>query len=473
MDFYTISLLTMVLTLILIAGIGIYYGNKKFEGIEDYLSARASATVSLGFATFIAYAAGSGLLFSPPESAVTGGLPAAIGYGLAIATPYLLYITVAPKIKERMPKGYSVVEYAELRYGKLMYVLVLFVSLFYMFILMTANLTGIALALESIAGIPLWITVSLIGIATMIYLVQGGLLTSLFTDMLQTLALLPLLVISIIAVLFYFGGPEVMFSEIQSNSPELLSLTYGPGLEFAVYIIIALLGAEMLNQSLWQRAHAAKDRSTLRKSLSGAAIVIVPMTVLAGLFGIIASGTGIEFANPSAALPAVIETALSPAFQVLFIVLMVMIITSTLDNALTGMVSIFTVDVVPKLSSIRGKKLLQVARIATIGLTIIGIAVASTGPSVLYLLLRADLLAAATFVPIILGLYTKKLGGKAAFTASILGIIIGIPWFMAEEYLYSFASAFVISLLICIIWMYLRPKEYSFENLMKSEDLEG
>ena len=57
---------TMVLVLGAFIAIGVYYGRANLDGVEDFISARGSSGISLGLATFIAYAAGSGLLFSPP-----------------------------------------------------------------------------------------------------------------------------------------------------------------------------------------------------------------------------------------------------------------------------------------------------------------------------------------------------------------------------------------------------------------------
>jgi len=72
-----------------------------------------------------------------------------------------------------------------------MYVFVLVVSLFYMFIFLSAELTGITSALQLIAGVPRWQTATLIGGFVLVYTGYGGLRASIFTDTLQTLLILP------------------------------------------------------------------------------------------------------------------------------------------------------------------------------------------------------------------------------------------------------------------------------------------
>jgi Na+/proline symporter len=306
----TATIGVLVVTLAIILFFGVYYGRAKLEGVEDFLSGRGTMGIPLGLGTFIAYAAGSGLLFSPPEVGATIGLAAVIGYGFAIAAPFLVYLSVAPKIRERMPKGHTIPEYARVRYGTPMYILTMLTTLFYMFILMTANLTGIALALNAIAGVPLLLTLSLVMGTVMIYTVQGGLLSAIFTDVLQAVVLIPLLVVTAIVAVFQLGGPATMFTEMQAQSPALVDITNPAGVRFAIYIIIALIGAELLNQSLWQRAHAAKDSRSLQVAFAGAALAVVPLGILAGLYGVIAGGLGFDFVSPSAALPTVVEATL-------------------------------------------------------------------------------------------------------------------------------------------------------------------
>lgn len=469
----TVTIGVMAAVLVVFVAIGYWYSVEQLDTVEDFLSARNQTTVPLGLATFIAYAAGSGMLFSPPESGWLFGMPAIIGYGFALAVPFLLYMSVAPKIQQRMPSGHSVVEYARFRYGELMYGLVLVVALFYMFILMTANLTGIALALEAISGVPLWVTLVLVGGAVMIYTVQGGLVASIFTDLIQTVILIPLLVITAAVAVYQLGGFGVLLNQLQQGAPELMSLSNPSGVRFGIYIIIALIGAEMLNQSLWQRAHSGRDKRTLQISFVGAAVAVVPMTILAGTYGVMAKGLGLDVNSPSAALPAVVTEVYGPIMELVFVVLALLVIASTLDNALSAIVSILSVDIVPRIDPNRtGDSLLRTARIITFLITVIGIGIALTRPSVLFLLLRADLLAAATVVPVLLGLYTPKLGGKAAFAGAILGIIGGIPFFLQENYLFSFSTAIVVSSLVCVVLIVVAPADFDYQKLKNIRSLE-
>jgi Na+/proline symporter len=314
----------------------------------------------------------------------------------------------------------------------------------------------------------------IVTVAVMIYTVQGGLVASIFTDLVQTILLIPLLVVTAAVAVVKIGGFGPLFTQLQSGAPELMSLSNPGGVRFGVYIIIALIGAEMLNQSLWQRAHSGRDKRTLQLSFVGAIFAVIPMTILAGSYGVFAQGlSGVDVTSPSAALPAVIQAIFGPTMQLAFVILALLVIASTLDNALSAIVSILSVDIVPRIDPDRtGDDLLRVARVITVIIAALGIAIALSRPSVLFLLLRADLLAAATVVPVLLGLYTAKLGGIAAFSGALVGILSGIPWFLRENYLFSFSTALVVSSVVCVVWLTVSPADFDFEELKEIENLD-
>jgi Na+/proline symporter len=159
--------------------------------------------------------------------------------------------------------------------------------------------------------------------------------------------------------------------------------------------------------------------------------------------------------------------------ELVFVVLALLVIASTLDNALSAIVSILSVDIVPRIDPNRtGDDLLRTARIITFFITVISIGIALTRPSVLFLLLRADLLAAATVVPVLLGLYTPKLGGKAAFAGAVLGILGGVPFFLRENYLFSFSTALVVSSVICVVLILVAPADFDYQELKDISSLD-
>ncbi|HQA61154.1 MAG TPA: hypothetical protein PK768_09035, partial [Tepidanaerobacteraceae bacterium] len=68
-----------------ITWLGYLFSKRKMQDSDSYFTAGRDISTAFMTATFIAYAVGTGLIFSPGEMAYLEGLTAMIGYGLAIS----------------------------------------------------------------------------------------------------------------------------------------------------------------------------------------------------------------------------------------------------------------------------------------------------------------------------------------------------------------------------------------------------
>ena len=165
-----------------------------------------------------------------------------------------------------MPNGHSLTEYVLHRFGPGVCLFVMGIMIFYMFVFLSAELTGIAVAITVIADIPLWITALIVMIGTLAYTTYGGIRSSIFTDYIQFLLIIPLLIIVFLVTIFALGGFNSAFNPVKEVAPQLLSLSFRPGIEFAVALIIAILSANMFHQGFWQRVYTCRDERTLRNA---------------------------------------------------------------------------------------------------------------------------------------------------------------------------------------------------------------
>jgi Na+/proline symporter len=421
-------------TLAAFAGVGIWYSRGGEGSIEDFLTARDSVETGTLTATLIASSMGAWILFSPAEAgAAFGGISAAAGYGIGSALALLAFALLGPRIRELIPAGHSLTEYALARYGRAMYAYVLAVSVLYMFVFLAAEMTGITGALALVAGVPPWQTASLIGLFVLAYTAYGGLEASIFTDTIQTLLILPLLAVGFAGALLALGGTGEIYRTAVATSPELLNPAFLPGVEFGAYVVIAVVGAEMLNQAWWQRIYAAESARTLRRSFLVSALAVLPMIVLAGLFGVAAAGLGLVNAganyNADIAFFLVLQEAF-PEWVVLVVVLLaVLLVMSTADTLFNAIASVVTADLPRILNDPSTGTLTAAARLLTAVVAIAAAWVGAQGYSVLALFLTADLLAAATFLPLLAGLYTEELTGGGALGSSLAGLLVGLAFF--------------------------------------------
>ena len=218
-----------LITAVAFATIGVLYVRRRKLSVEEYIVSRNTAGTGVALATVVASIAGAWILFSPAEAGTWAGLVSLIGYGVGQAAPLIAFAIVGPRMRQLMPQGHSITEYAWHRFGRAMYLFVLGVMVFYMFIFLSAELTGTALALGLVADIPLWLTASIVVAGTLAYTAYGGIRASIFTDKVQFLLILPLLLIAFITTVAVLGGFGDAFQSVRDDSPQLLSMNLDAG----------------------------------------------------------------------------------------------------------------------------------------------------------------------------------------------------------------------------------------------------
>ena len=470
-------------TLGVVTLLGLAYARGRVGSIESYLTARNTAGEGLTTATVIASGMGAWILLSPAEAgAAFGGLSAVIGYAVGSALPLLVYVSVGTRIRRLLPEGHSLTEYALARYGPWMYAYVLVISVLYMFVALAAEMTGIAGALGLVAGVPAWQTAALIGGFVVVYTGYGGLVASIFTDAIQTLLVLPLLAVGFAGAILSMGGPRAIHAQVASTNPGLLDPGYLPGVAFGAYVMIAITGASLLNQGQWQRVFAARDAATVRRSFALAALAVVPMVFLAGLFGVAAAGLGLlEDGSASIAFFLVLRSAFPEWVALVVVMLAVLLVMSTADTLFNGLVSVVVVDLARLVDADSGR-LRPAARALTVVVALAATIVGAQGYSVLSLFLTADLLAAATAAPFLHGLYSERATEPGAVLASVVGLLVGLAYFPTlrpllsalpvvgpalpgTSFLYAFAGAAAVSVGLTLAAARLLPGRFDLGRL--------
>jgi Na+/proline symporter len=421
-----------VLALAASTALGIWYSRGRATDLDALLTARGSAGSGMTTASVVASVMGAWILLSPAEAgAAFGGLPAVLGYAVGSAVPLALFVAVGPRIRRLLPAGHSLTEYVLARFGPAFYAFVLLVSLFYMFVFLAAEMTGITLALALVAGVPPWLTAALVGGFVLLYTAYGGLVASIVTDTVQTLVLLPLLALGLGGAVLALGGTGGVHASVAAAEPTLLSPGYLPGVTFGVYVVFAVMGANMLNQGLWQRVWAADSSRSVRRAFAVAGVVVVPMVLLSGLFGIVAAGLGLVESTADAGVSffLVVNAAFPDSIALVVVVVAVLLVASSADTMFNAITSVVTADLAVVLENPDTGRLRTVARGVTTAVAVGAVVVGAQGYSVLTLFLTADLLGAAVFPPLLLGLYSESLSEAGALLAGVAGLAVGLAYF--------------------------------------------
>jgi Na+/proline symporter len=479
----TLALALTAVTLAVFAALGAWYARGRVGSVEDFITARDSAGAGTLTATLVASSMGAWILFSPAEAgAAFGGITSVLGYAAGSATPLIVFAYLGPRIRRAIPDGHSITEYAYARYGNAMYAYVLCISIAYMFVFLAAEMTGITGALSLVADVPAWQTAALIGGFVLAYTVYGGLQASIFTDTLQTLVLLPLLALGFGGALLALGGTGEIHRTVVQANPSLLDPGFLPGLKFGSYIVIAVLGAEMLNQAWWQRIYAGRDDATVKRAFLVSAVAVVPMIVVSGLFGLAAAGLGIVDGNASVAFFLVLNQAFPEWVTLAVTLIAVLLVMSTADTLFNAIASVVTADLPRLLDDADDSTLSLAARGLTVVVAVAATVVGAQGYSVLQLFFVADLLATATFVPLLYGLYSPEPTGSDVLAASLLGLGVGTAYFPTlrglltavpglesvlptPTFFMTFVSAFVVSSVAAVVFARLSSSRFDLDRL--------
>lgn len=459
--------------------IGVFHARQHTINLEEYIVSRNQFGSWMAFSTIVASAIGAWILFSPPEVGATSGIAGIVGYCIGQAAPAVVFAGIGSRIRKLMPNGHSLNEFVFYRFGNAMYVLTLAIIVFYMFVYLAAELTAIAKAVQIMADVPLGWTSLVVITAVFIYTSYGGLSTTIFTDAFQFVVIVPLLLLSAGVAIFASGGLEAALKPLQLNAPELLSFTI-PGMKFGATLVIAVLAAEMFNQSNWQRVYACRNDQVVRRSFLLSSLAIIPILFIAGFLGILGAASG--FNDDRAFFSLIQQLALPTWFIILVLILALALVMSSLDTLLNGIVSVFTLDLKRLFPQMQSSGLLRISRILAVVVSTVAVLIAAQGYGVLYLFLLADLVCAGAIFPILYGLYSRRVTGTMAFWSAVMGIVAGAlffpkpdfsPWLaipFGGDLLVSFTVPIVVSIAVVGGWMVMTSRKadsqrFDFEQL--------
>ena len=408
---------------------GIIYSN-KFKGINNYLVAnRSIGTFSLT-TSLVASALGAWILFGPASAATWGGIGAVIGYAVGAAFPLFILIYLGEKFRKTYPKGKTLTEIIRIKFGKKLFKLILFLSIFYMTIFLIAELTAISILIKYISGVDLWITAFIVIVTSLAYTLRGGLRASIFTDNIQFIIISLLLFIGF-SYLIQFNSNQFNFEYIKLNKPYLLDTDYLPNFTAGLTFFIAVAATNLFHQGNWQRVFAAKNNKVLKKSLVISFLIIIPIVFLMGFSGLVAVSSDSKVI-PDLAFFSLLLKEQTLSLSIIIIILGISLTISSIDTLINAISSLVVVDGKSVFNS-KGDYL-ALSKYLIITLSIVAFIVASQGLSILYLFLLADLFCCSAVLTIFYSFYNKQIKEKNAYLSIIVGLTCGLLLFPSTDF---------------------------------------
>eukprot|EP00922_Rhytidocystis_sp_ex-Travisia-forbesii_P021636 GHVS01031678.1.p1 GENE.GHVS01031678.1~~GHVS01031678.1.p1 ORF type:complete len:313 (+),score=15.90 GHVS01031678.1:103-1041(+) len=253
---------------------------------ESLISSRSSSSwFPLGCSLF-ASCMGSWVMFIPPQLGALYGMWCVLLYIVAVCVPMLTMIWLGPAMRRIVgEQGFAVSDFVRMRYGRWVHLVMSLISLFSMWTSLTGELAFAGRAMTTLVeGLPPLGTIIPVVVVTLSYTIYSGLTSSILTDVIQGVLILFLASIGL-SVAFAHGN--VSFSEWNSACHWLKGAN--EGVIAGLVMVVSFAPAFFIDQSAWQRVWAARSYRDIRLGFLLAAVLIVPIMMLFGAAGIVAS----------------------------------------------------------------------------------------------------------------------------------------------------------------------------------------
>lgn len=460
--------LFIVLYLAIIAAVSVWSIRRSKESPSDYFLANRNLGWFVIGASILASNVGSEHIVGLAGTAAKSGL--VMGhYELHSWIILLLGWVFVPFYMRSMV--YTMPEFLERRFNAKSRILLSVIQLL-SYIITKASVTIFAAATVITIFFPsidFWTAAIILVIVTGVYTVFGGLHAVMYTEAIQAIVLL---IGS--AVLMFYGLNEVGgWSGLMASMPKE-KLSMFPPLSDPDFPWAGILFASPIvgiwywctDQHIVQRCLAGKDEKAARRGTIFAAFLkLMPFFIfmIPGIIAFSLSQQGrLQLNDPNQAFPTLVRELLPVGLRGLLAGGLLAALMSSLASVYNACSTLFTMDIYQKIKPEAGnRELVRVGRITTSIVVILGmvwIPLMSKISGVLYQYLQSvqSYLAPPIAAVFLLGVFSKRINAKGAYTAMVVGFIIGIIRIVLElnkDSLTGFAHAFATLnfLYFCII----------------------
>lgn len=426
----------IVYSLVLLA-LGLWIGRRVETTGTFFVAGRKLGPVLL-FSTVLAANIGAGSTVGAAGLGYSNGLSAFWWVGSAGIGTLLLGFWIGPRIWRLANKHklYTVGDFLEFRYGKEVRATVGILLWLGTLAILAGQLIALAWVLNAVAGVPKPVGCLIGGGVMTIYFAAGGLLTSAWVNLVQLVVLVVGFAIALPMALANAGGWAAVVAAIPADTP--LSETYfdfwGGSTTWA-YLAL-LVPAFMVSPGLIQKVYGARDERTIRIGVGASACALLIFAALPPLLGMIARVYDPSLANGELALPMVLTTGLPLAVGSIGLAAVFSAEMSSADAILFMLATSLSKDLYKRFvrPDADDRQVLKVARLAAVVGGALGVGLAIVLPSVIgSLSVFYSLLGVSLFVPVVVGLQSRRIGTPEAIAAIAGGVTVLIaarlaPW---------------------------------------------
>lgn len=423
---------------VLVVFIGLKF-SRRMKSLEDFFLASRSLSGLFIFVSLTASWFGATSILVSTDEAFRVGLSAFWLVGLpAVATVLIFAFFLAGPI--RRLALLTLPDLVELRYGITVRHLSSLVIIWYMIVLAASQMVALGNFFSPFLGISYFWSLILGTAVVLIYLLSGGLLSVVATDILQCLFLAGGTIGLAIFLLNVSPVQTVLEVAGRAGKQEYFHFLFDFKRNFLIALSFTL--AWTISPIAWQRIQAAKTAKKAKQGLLGAAgafVVLYSLVVFIGIFSL-PLFFGRRLSHPI--ISEIISSTLGKFWGGLLFVAVIAAILSTMDTAInTGALGL-TRDIYLRIFSPQKEEHLstiRASRVSTFLVAVLAFAVATRFQSILKTIGAAsEIMAEGLFIPGMAMLFLKKKRPLAGGLSLAFGGGFALASFLAEMKIFPF-----------------------------------
>ena len=406
--------------------------SRRVKNSSDFLVAGRSLGPGRIFATFLAANIGAGSTVGATGLGYRFGLSAWWWVGSASIGTLFLSQFLGPKLWT-MAKQHNLAtlpDFLEFRYGKTVKAMISVLFWCGALAILAAQLIAVSWILFTVANIPKWEGCLIGGVVAIVYCTAGGLMSSSFVNMFELAVTMSGLLLAVPFAIHALGGWShvhdlVLAQKSTAAASDSMFNIMGAGTKQVFAWIAILVPSFMISPGLVQKIYGARDVKAVRLGVGMNSIGQALFAFVPPVLGICAFAALPHLANPELALPAAMKALLPRWLGVWTLASIFSAELSATDAILFMLSTSLAVDLYKTFlnPSVSQQKLLVVSRLTSAGAGVIGIVLASVLPSIIAAIsIFYGLIAVSLFVPVVAGLYSRRVLSSAAIS-SILSAI--------------------------------------------------
>ena len=428
--------MTFLLILIGYAILMIVFGalvSRRVRASSDFFVAGRGLNAGLIFSTLLAANIGAGSTIGAAGLGYRDGLSAWWWVGSAGIGSIILALTVGPKIWRvaREQNLYTVGDYLEFRYNRSVRGLVALLLWCGTLAILAGQLIAGARILETVAGVNKSVGCVIAAGVIVAYFTFGGLHAAARVNVLQLVVKLIGFSLALIYLLKASGGLENIFSIALSAKASSDAGIYPdfarPGMSAAWHDLAILAPSFVVSPGLLQKVFGARDERAVRVGVGFNAAGLLVFAMVPVLMGIIAHIQFPALGHHELALPTLLTHSLPLWLGALLLGAIFSAELSAADAVLFMLSTSLSKDLYqafihPQASQ---QQLMFVARIAAIAGGAMGALLGIWLPTVITALtIFYTLLTAALLLPLLAGLYTKRVTARVAIITMLVSVAV-------------------------------------------------